>query len=190
MGHSQADKAQSHDRILAVAARQIREQGFDAVSVADLMRQAGLTHGGFYSHFASRDKLIAEAMEWALAAGERRSAKAARRAGKRSLKTTIKAYLSQAHRDAPGSGCAIAALAGELGHAGPDVRDILTKYLRRSFEGIARELGDNGDGWQRALSTMSTMVGALALARAVSDRQLSDEILEAARRALIPLTPD
>ena len=107
MGSSQADKAASHERIVTAAAARIRRDGIDSLGVAELMREAGLTHGGFYRHFGSRDDLVEEAVEAALAHGSKRAEAAARQGGSEALATTIDAYLSPLHRDKPETGCAV-----------------------------------------------------------------------------------
>src|ERR1700722_20781608 len=111
MGHSQSDKAASRERILALASAQIRQQGLESLSVGKLMQKAGLTHGGFYGHFASRSDLLAKALERALVDGAGAARAAAQDRAPR-FAALVRSYLSRAHRDAPETGCAIAALAG------------------------------------------------------------------------------
>ena len=118
MGHSQAKRAASHARILAEAAADIRARALDPLMVARLMRRAGLTHGGFYGHFASRADLLAQALACALADGDARARAATSFAG------FVRAYLSDAHRDAPQEGCALAALVSELAHADAACRSV------------------------------------------------------------------
>jgi len=180
MGHSQAEKAKTHEKVLKLAAAQIREHGIDALGVAELMKDAGLTHGGFYVHFPSRDVLIAEALERALQSGPLANLGAGK-----SPSAFVRAYLSPEHRDGPASGCAISALSGEIRNSTPKTREILTKHLKERFQIMTEKLGGTQGSREEALTAMSTMVGALTLARAVDDEQLSDEILRAARRTLI-----
>jgi TetR/AcrR family transcriptional repressor of nem operon len=180
MGHSQAEKAKTHEKILKLAAAQIREHGIDALGVAELMKDAGLTHGGFYVHFPSRDVLIAEALERALQSGPLANLGAGK-----SPSAFVRGYLSPEHRDGPASGCAISALSGEIRNSTPKTREILTKHLKERFQIMTEKLGGTEGSREEALTAMSTMVGALTLARAVDDEQLSDEILRAARRTLI-----
>src|SRR5580658_3603183 len=119
MGYSQAQKAESRQRVLENASRQIREHGIEALGVADCMRSAGLTHGAFYGHFSSRDALIVEALEYALTQSEERMAARAIDAGKRAdtpLQSIAEAFLNEQHLDNPGNGCALCALAGEARH--------------------------------------------------------------------------
>jgi TetR/AcrR family transcriptional repressor of nem operon len=187
MGHSRADKAQSRERIIAAAARQIREGGLESVSIADLMKQANLTHGGFYGHFASRSELIAAALERALADGEAASAAATSAKGPRTLKATLNSYLSPVHRDNAGGGCAVSALAGDVGRAEPEVRAIMARRLEDYFARMSEALGGGPDAADRAVSAWCTMVGAVALARVFRGDERSDAILRQARRAILDL---
>jgi TetR/AcrR family transcriptional repressor of nem operon len=192
MGTSQADKAASHERITDAAAVQIRRGGVGSLNVASLMSDAGLTHGGFYRHFASRDALITEAVETALeqSADGYRSAKSpdGQRAA-RSLDDVIDDYLSPPHRDDPGSGCAIAALGNDIARGNEDARAAYTRhvrgYLDRLTAAMARSSGEAGDA---PYVTLAAMVGALVLARAVSDPTLSDELLSRTARGLRDVT--
>ena len=109
MGHSQSDKAESRKRILDIASRRFRETGLEGLSIADLMQEAGLTHGGFYKHFESREDLVASALDQAMTETLKRPAS--------TLSTFIDRYLSVEHRDAPGGGCAISALAADVGRS-------------------------------------------------------------------------
>lgn len=178
MGHSQAQKKANHDKIVAIASRRMRERGVDGVSVVDVMAEAGLTHGGFYAHFASRDELVREALEFALAESERRSSKAVAKAGGDPHTAWVESYLSTAHRDEVARGCALAALAPEIARAPEETRDVLT-------DDIKRRLGARGrKSEEKALAALSTAVGALMLARAVNDEALSRQLLDAAKAAL------
>lgn len=181
MGSSKADKAASHERIVTAAARRLRRDGVAGVSVADLMAEAGLTHGGFYPHFASRDDLVAEAVEAALVHGSRR-AEAAAPYGPAALRPAIEAYLSPLHRDKPETGCAVAALPGDITRASPRARAAYAAQVRRYLE-LYASLTPTHDPDDPYL-ILAALVGAIALARAVDDPGLSDEILERAARAL------
>ena len=183
MGHSQADKAKSHQRILDAAASQIRESGLAGVSIADLMKSVKLTHGGFYGHFASRDDLIAEALEKALNDGEASSTRAGSTKGPRTFKSFLNSYLSKAHRDDPASGCAVSALAGDVARTGPRTRKIMTERVARYIDNIS-ELVDDEDV-EFAMFVMSAIVGAVTLSRAMSDEEMSDKLLLATRKALL-----
>jgi TetR/AcrR family transcriptional repressor of nem operon len=190
MGHSQAEKAESRRKILTIASREVRARGFAGIAVGELMRAAGLTHGGFYGHFASRDALIAEAFERAVNAGAGDAVKpgeaALSSANAPSLRAWVRSYLSRAHRDAPGTGCALAALAGEVAREDRRVRAIFTRALRTFVAGMSRLTGGEGAAARRqGLAAASTMIGALILARAVDDEALSDEILMAAKQSIL-----
>jgi|SRR5579864_6302307 len=184
VGHSQADKAKSRQRILDAAALQLRELGLAGVSIGELMKSAKLTHGGFYGHFESRDDLIAQALDKALNDGEAASAHAGSAKGPRTLKSFLNGYLSKAHRDDPGSGCAIAALAGDVARADKRPREVMTAHLKKSFDGVRTLIGDE-DATDFAMSVMCTVVGALTLARVVNDEELSNRLLLAARKTIL-----
>jgi TetR/AcrR family transcriptional repressor of nem operon len=178
MGYSQAQKAESRQRVLETASRQIREHGIEALGVADCMRSAGLTHGAFYGHFSSRDALILEALEHAVRQSEKRLASHPTEPGKRTetpLQSIAEGFLSERHVKNPGRGCVLCALAGEARHANPDVRERLTGYVRKLESRIARAASSAGG--HSALGIVATIVGAITLARAVDDDELAKSIL-------------
>jgi TetR/AcrR family transcriptional regulator, transcriptional repressor for nem operon len=187
MGHSRQDKAASHDRIVRIAAGRVREAGADGLGVAELMQEAGLTHGGFYRHFGSRDDLVAEALDEALAQS-RATVVAAREAGV-GYAEIVAEYLSPAHRDAPAAGCAVAALASEAGRLQDRPREAFTRHIEASAETFLALLRTKNPAATRAdaLLAVSALAGAVALARAVSDPALSDEILQGVRERLVAL---
>ena len=155
--------------------------------MANLMRRAGLTHGGFYSHFSSKDALVAEAIDAAGEQSVRNLRKVVQRAGDKSaLKAIVDAYLSTAHRDAPERGCAFATLAGELARESPAARRALTVRLEGLLEFLGEHVPDRRGVSRRrhAMAVLSCLVGALMLSRAVDDPETSGEILAAARRHL------
>lgn len=185
MGHSQADKAKSRQRILDAAATQLRENGLDGVSIADLMKTAKLTHGGFYGHFASREDLVAEAVEKALLDGEAEAIRAGSVSGPRTLKTFLNNYLSRTHRDNPRSGCAVAALAGDVARTDDRrTREIMSKQLVKYFGNIDKLIGDANDD-DFAMTVMCAVVGAVILSRVMIDGEESDRVLSAVRKTLI-----
>ncbi|WP_074767367.1 TetR/AcrR family transcriptional regulator [Paraburkholderia fungorum] len=180
MGYSQAQKAESRQRVLETAARQIRENGIEALGVADCMRSAGLTHGAFYGHFDSRDALIVEALEYAVAQSRKRIAALGRTGGlkaKEPLRAIAESFLSDRHIKNPGTGCALCALAGEARHASPEVRERLTAYVHSLASQIAQLLAGHSES--AALGIVATIVGAVTLARAVDDKELARSILSA-----------
>lgn len=188
MGHSKADKARSRERILNAAAIQIRERGLENLSIADLMESANLTHGGFYGHFESKEALVAAAVDRAMDRGEASFAAAQAAKAPNTVKSIVNRYLSPAHRDNPGEGCAIAALAAEVGRtAGSDVRTNMATRLEGSFEMMAEALGNGPGASEAAISTWCTMVGALALARVCRGTKRSDDILKYARMSILEL---
>jgi len=186
VGTSQADKDKHHDRIVAIAATRVRERGLDGIGVADLMKEAGLTHGGFYRHFGSREDLIDEAVERALGEGTKRVASGPKASRKKRFQTIIDGYLSSAHRNSPGSGCAVAALSSEAWRGGKRVRQAYTRQVKLYLALIE----DMIDGRRRPLVrrdsmlALSALVGAVAMARSVDDEQLSLEILNCTAEAL------
>ena len=185
MGHSQAEKAQSRERIVTAAARQIREGGLESISIVELMREAELTHGGFYGHFPSRSALIAAALERALFDGEAASVAATSRKGSRTLKSIVNSYLSPAHRDDAGAGCAISALAADVGRADPEVRKIMMRRMELYFSEISRVIGDVPEADKLAMSSWCTMVGAIMLSRVFKGDERSDVILRMARKTIL-----
>ena len=186
---SKQQMALNRERILDTAATLFRERGFDGIGVADLMEKAGLTHGGFYGHFASKEALMAEASARAGAQAEG-VWEGARQAGAETPAALRAAfadyYLSAGHRAAPGQGCVVAALGADAARQGGPVREAFTRFIRSAAERIsAISPGRNAAARRsRALADYSQMVGAMVLARAVDDTALSDEILAAARERL------
>ena len=174
------ERAQANrEKILDAAARLFRERGYDGVGVADIMKRAGLTHGGFYGHFGSKDYLAAEITARVLVADdwlEQLTGKA-----DPSLAEAVRSYLSQAHRDDPGRGCLFAALGSDVARQPKVVRHAFTEGLRKRIDGFRRLMPGRSAAArrQRAIATLAGLVGALVLARAVDDPRLSDEILAA-----------
>ena len=174
-------KEATHERIVDAAARAIRRSGYDGTSVADIMNEAGLTHGGFYAHFSSREAMLAEAADRAGAEGVAAAARIAAAAKpSQGLRELARAYLSKAHVEDVETGCATAALVSEMPRQAPEVRRAATRRIKEMIDLVARQSPDWGrpGAHERALATVATLVGALQLARAVDDPRLS-----AARRA-------
>lgn len=185
MGHSQAEKAESRERILNAAARQIREGGLESISIAELMKSAGLTHGAFYAHFSSRGALLAAALDRALSDGKQAALEASSSKGVLNLKSIVNSYLSPAHRDAVGEGCAVSSLAGDVSRAEEGVRRVMQDHMERFLAETQLVIGQGAKARRLALSTWSTMVGALALARLFKGDAISDEFLREARAAIL-----
>lgn len=181
MGHSRADKADSHERIVQAAADRFRALGLEGIGVAELMQHAGLTHGGFYRHFGSRDELVAEAVERALADGSA-VADAVAADPRSTIGALVDAYLSPAHRDHVASGCAVTALANDVARSGERTRAAYTAQVDRYVALIAQLIQHLPRKRRRsaALAALATLVGAVAMARAVNDDRVSREILKAA----------
>jgi TetR/AcrR family transcriptional repressor of nem operon len=175
--------AKSRARIVAAAARLFRERGIAAVGIAELMQAAGMTHGGFYKHFPSKEALAAEACSFAMAqsAGSLRRAVETAPSGE-ALKAIVDAYLSKAHRDNPGRGCALAALGGEVGNGKGTAREALAEG-RANLVALIERYWAGSDAKGHAVTMAATMVGAMINAR-IADAKSADDILRAARRAL------
>lgn len=178
--------AVNRQRLLDIAARRFRERGFDGVSVADVMQEAGMTHGGFYGHFASKEALAAEAAAHALMQTANRWQATLENRGMEGLERLVDAYLSQRHIDAPGSGCAIAALGPELARQAEPVRSAFAAQLERLVDALAGFMpgADAAERRSRALPLMAQMVGAIVLARAFGRSMLAAEVLETVRQAI------
>ena len=180
MGHSRAEKAKTHKRIVSIASKQFREEGLAGVGIAELMKEAGLTVGGFYKHFDSRDDLVAEAVSSAFGGWKRRVDAAASGGPSVSLAKLIDSYLNEAHRDNPGTGCAFSALATEIARSDKRTRAITTEQVRNDIQLITGLIPgrDAHAVRSQAILTFSALVGAMSLARTVSDEALSREILK------------
>ena len=186
MGTSQAAKAASHDRILDIAAARIRRDGTGSLAVAELMKEAGLTHGGFYRHFDSREQLIAEAAQRALTQGSEWTMASGKLGGQRGFTALVDGYLSAWHRDHPEAGCGVAGVAADAARAGGPARGSYTRQVKECLAVIA-DLTRNPDrqaGEREAVLTLSALVGAISMARAVDDPDLSEQILTNAAAAL------
>ena len=180
MGHSRAEKAKTHKRIVSIASKKFREEGLAGVGIAELMKEAGLTVGGFYKHFDSRDDLVAEAVSSAFGGLKRRVDAAASGGPPVSLAKLIDDYLNAAHRDDPGTGCAFSALAPEIARSDKRTRALTTEQVRNDIQLIAGLIAgrDAHAARSQAILTFSALVGAMSLARTVSDEALSREILK------------
>jgi TetR/AcrR family transcriptional repressor of nem operon len=180
-------KALTHERILDTASRAIRRAGFQGVGVADIMKEAGLTHGGFYAHFASRDALLAEALVHAGQHSAERIAKgnAAREAkGASPFRAMVEGYLSDRHLSGTENGCAVAALASEMPRQSPEVRAAAAQRVRSLMAMVERSLPE-GAAPGTAAAIASQMVGALQLARALGDNAEGKALLADNRNALL-----
>lgn len=185
---TQSRKEASHERILQAATRAIRRSGYAGTGVADIMKEAGLTHGGFYAHFASREAMLAEAADRAgmqsISMLEQLAAAAPSEGAFRALAAS---YLSRAHVERVESGCPVAALGSEMPRQAAEVREAATRRIKDMIDLVGRcmQSGDQERSRHGALAATATMVGALIIARAVDDQRLSGDVLDAALEALI-----
>ena len=182
-------KEATHERIVEVAARAIRRSGYDGTGVADIMKEAGLTHGGFYAHFASRDALLAEAGD---RAGAEAVAVASRLAAAappgQALQAIMQAYLSPQHIAAIETGCPVSALCSEMPRQAPEVRRAATTHIKEMIDLIARQLPDWGQpqAHEQAMALLCSLIGTTMLARAVDDPNLSRALCAAMLKQLVP----
>jgi TetR/AcrR family transcriptional regulator, transcriptional repressor for nem operon len=180
-------KEASHERIVSAAARAIRRSGYDGTGVADIMKEAGLTHGAFYAHFPSREAMLAEAANRACAEAAAATLNVA--AGvppQQALSSMLRAYLSPEHVKQIERGCPLAALGSETPRQAPEVRRATTRHIKEMIDMVARQSPDWGQpaAHERAQVTVATMVGALLLARVVDESGLSDSLCKAALKHL------
>ena len=184
-----AAKEASHDRIVSVAARAIRRSGYDGTGVADIMKEAGLTHGAFYAHFPSREAMLAEAANRACAESAALATDVvASVPPEQALASMLRTYLSREHLQQVESGCPLAALGSETPRQAPEVRRATTRHIKEMIDLVARQSPEWGQpsAHERALVTVATMVGTLLLARAVDEPALSNSLCEAALNHLAP----
>jgi TetR/AcrR family transcriptional repressor of nem operon len=179
MRYEKGHKEATRRRIVETAAARFRRDGIEGVGLADLMAEAGLTHGGFYSHFASKEELVKEAMNFA---SEYSIANFARRIEEGGLENWIRYYMRDGHRDHPERGCSVAALASELARHPKVTRKVFTQRLATLSAEIQSHLPASIAPELKpkvALGIFSTLVGALQMARTVDDPDLSNQLLEA-----------
>jgi len=188
---SKIQAEQNRERVLNLAARLFRERGFDGIGVAELMKHAGLTHGGFYGQFASKEELMAEAIdrafEQALAYWQQKARDAEQQTPGSAFDAVVKAYLSTTHRDRVDEGCVMAALSTDTMRQSRTVRARLTDGFSRFIDSMGGLFRGEPPAVKRkkALVMTSTLVGALMLARAVEDEALSEEILLTVAQAML-----
>jgi TetR/AcrR family transcriptional repressor of nem operon len=175
---SKEKAAENRERILTEAAQLFRERGLSGVGVDALTDAAGLTHGSLYSHFGSKERLAAEALSHA------QNMSSARMSDTGTLDDYVARYLSADHRERRGDGCVMAALASEIPRQATTIRHNFTEAMQAVVKRIARLIPGRRKSEDEALAIVATMVGALTLARAVDDPELSDRILAAARTRL------
>ncbi len=175
---SKEQAQKNRQQIIDVASQLFRERGFDGIGVADLMRAAGFTHGGFYGHFESKEALMVAACQHAFDEAASRWKKQSG-ASPLPLKSIATKYCSKQHRDNPGKGCPVAALAVPVASQNEEVRSAFTDNFKLSIEFLvsAMEASDEGEARRRAIAAWSLLVGSVILSRAVNEPKLSDQIL-------------
>ena len=187
MNKQPSRKEVTHERIVSTAARAIRRAGFQGLGVADIMQEAGLTHGGFYAHFASRNALLVEALEQAGTEGAARIAKGVARgqgSGTGALRAVVEGYLSERHLASTEDGCPVAALVSEMPRQAPEVRQAAAQRVRGLIGTIQRTLPPDAAA-ESAAVIAGQLVGALQLARALGNNAEGKALLAATRRALL-----
>ncbi|MDP1868538.1 MAG: TetR/AcrR family transcriptional regulator [Bradyrhizobium sp.] len=188
MRYSREHKLETHARIVKKASVRIREKGAHGIGVADLMKDAGLTHGGFYAHFDSREALVIEAFAYAMDRSTDRWRKLAETVPQeKRMASIVESYLTPLHRDDPGHGCAITALGAEIARESPKTRKAFAAKLEQMVDMLAEQIPElpRKTARKQALATLSTMVGALVLARIAGSGEVSDAILGAGRDAAL-----
>jgi TetR/AcrR family transcriptional repressor of nem operon len=179
--------AENRERIIDAAGALFRANGFAGIGVADIMKAAELTHGGFYGHFASKDDLAAQASRRSLARAAAKWERIAAAAPEKAYAALLANYLTATHRDDPGRGCAFASLSADAARGGKAVRAAFAEGLQPFLDTLAESIPGRSKAARRrkAVATMAALVGAVTLARAVGDQRLSDEILAAVQRELL-----
>jgi TetR/AcrR family transcriptional regulator, transcriptional repressor for nem operon len=178
---SNLEAAQTREAIVAGAADLIRRTGIEGASLSDMMAAAGLTHGGFYRHFRNKEHLVSEALS---AAGENAIATIGRSLARGGRNAAVDDYLSKSHRDSPTPICPFAALGSEIARSGKETKAAATEVLEKLFVTLAADAPDREKARGDAIVALSTMIGAMTLARVVPDSDLSSEILDRAKDRL------
>ncbi len=184
MRRSRADKAETHSKILTIAAKRFRERGLDGIGLAEVMEEAGSSVGGFYKHFNSREELVVEALAEAFKFLDRKESRS------KDVSEYLETFLSDDHCSDPGAGCALTALMSEMNRANSSVRTLYTQRLKQTFGYFAQriEAPDDQSRRARAILLFSAASGGLTLARAVNDPSLAAEILTALREQVAALS--
>lgn len=188
MRYTKEHKQETHARIVRKASVRLREKGAHGIGVADLMKEAGLTHGGFYAHFDSREALVIEAFNYAMdRSTERWRTMAEQTPPEKRFAAIVDNYLSALHRDDPGHGCAITALGPDIARESTKTRRAFAAKLDEMIEMMADQLPElpRKAARSRAIAALSTMAGALVLSRVAGTGEFSEEILRAGREAAL-----
>ena len=184
---SRIQAAENRQTVINVASRLFRERGFDGIGLKDLMEGAGLTQGAFYKQFASKDDLAAQASKRALESASRRWSAAAEANPKDPLGAVVAFYLSMGHREERMDGCPVVALGSDAARQSVDVKASFEAGIKSYLEMLGRWIGetDGEDSTDKAMTILSTMVGALVLSRAVNNKRLSKRFLQAAAKRVL-----
>jgi TetR/AcrR family transcriptional repressor of nem operon len=188
MRYSREHKLETHARIVKRASVRLREKGAHGVGVADLMKDAGLTHGGFYAHFDSREALVIEAFAYAMDRSTERWRKLSEQTPPdKRFAAIVNAYLSAVHRDDPGHGCAVPSLGSEIARESPKTRKAFAAKLEQMIGMLAEQIPGLPPKAARkqAMAALGTMMGTLVMARIAGNGELSDEILAAGRESVL-----
>jgi TetR/AcrR family transcriptional repressor of nem operon len=188
MRYSREHKLETHARIVKRASVRLREKGAHGIGVADLMKDAGLTHGGFYAHFDSREALVIEAFAHAMDRSTEHWRKLAERTPpEQRMAAIVDSYLTPVHRDDPGHGCAIPALSAEIARESPKTRKAFAAKLEQMIDALAVQLPDlpRKAARKQAMAAIATMMGTLVMARVAGNGEFSDEIMGAGREAVL-----
>ena len=188
MRYSKEHKQETHARIVKKASVRLREKGAHGIGVADLMKEAGLTHGGFYAHFDSREALVIEAFAYAMDRSNERWRKVAEQTPpEKRLATIVETYLTPVHRDDPGHGCAVPTLGAEIARESPKTRKAFAAKLEQMIEMMADQILDvpRKSARKQAMAALATMMGTLVLSRIAGTGEFSDEILASGRDAVL-----
>lgn len=184
MRYSREHKQETHDRIVKKASVRLREKGAHGIGVADLMKEAGLTHGGFYAHFDSREALVIEAFAYAMDRSMEHWKKLSEQtAPEKRLQLMAETYLSPTHRDDPGHGCSIPTLGADIARESPKARKAFAAKLDQMIDMMADHVAGvpRKAARRQAIATLATMAGTLLMARIAGSGELSDEVLKAGR---------
>ena len=188
MRYSKEHKLETHARIVKKASVRLREKGAHGIGVADLMKEAGLTHGGFYAHFDSREALVIEAFAHAMDRSTERWRKIGETtAPDKRLAMIVDSYLTPVHRDDPGHGCAIPTLGAEIARESPKTRKAFAAKLEQMIDMMSDQIPDisRKAARKQAMSAIATMMGTLVMARVAGTGEFSEEILAAGREAVL-----
>lgn len=188
MRYSREHKLETHARIVKRAAVRLRERGAHGIGVADLMKDAGLTHGGFYAHFDSREALVIEAFSHAMDRSTERWRKLAEQTPpEQRMAAIVDAYLTPVHRDDPGHGCAVPTLGAEIARESPKTRKAFAGKLEEMIDALAAQIPDlpRKAARKQATAMIATMMGTLVMARVAGNGEFSEEILSSGREAVL-----